>query len=592
MTPKSEGARRVLPKKHIILPHNVSIHPVSCATQSFRVILIKICCDNKCGSLVFAASHDSHATMTDEVQCEEDERDIELSTIAAIFPEVVIDPSDSHSAFLDLDIAPTKPLCVSFTSDLSEDAETATLTYLPPLCLKIHLPQGYPEELPPTFLIDSSPAWLPPEVLIRLNDEGRTLWEEYGRGQIVYAYIDFLQAEAEKGFALGDTPLVLPSTLQAPLVAYDRRAKRTKFEKETFTCGICLEPKKGSACYRLQHCQHVFCVACLQDFYSSAIVEGDVASVKCLDPDCGMENLKAYERRSKKQHTLHPVELLEIPLESAQVQRYLDLKLKKKLESDPNTIWCPRTWCQGPARTRSSMKITLDNLADLQASDDEDDTSISAPERDKPSADAPFSSQRPPPDRLQVCSVCLYAFCRVCTKSWHGELQHCFPRNPTELSAEEQASYDFIRLHTSPCPSCASPCQKTHGCNHMCCATCKSHFCYLCSAWLQSQNPYLHFNTKGTECYMRLWELEEGDEGDQALGRRANIEVGQRAAAAAAAAAAAIDEAQAVALPVAARADQGRGGLQRFLELAANDEEDGWDSDELEAELVAFGLVD
>lgn len=91
---------------------------------------------------------------------------------------------------------------------------------------------------------------------------------------------------------------------------------------------------------------------------------------------------------------------------------------------------------------------------------------------------------------------------------------------------------------------------------------------------------------------MRLWELEEGDEGDQALGRRANIEVGQRAAAAAAAAAAAIDEAQAVALPVAARADQGRGGLQRFLELAANDEEDGWDSDELEAELVAFGLVD
>ena len=67
--------------------------------------------------------------MTDEVECEEDERDIELSTIAAIFPEVVIDPTDSHSAFLDLEILPTKPLQVTFTSNLPVDAaETAVLT--------------------------------------------------------------------------------------------------------------------------------------------------------------------------------------------------------------------------------------------------------------------------------------------------------------------------------------------------------------------------------------------------------------------------------------------------------------------------------
>jgi len=91
---------------------------------------------------------------------------------------------------------------------------------------------------------------------------------------------------------------------------------------------------------------------------------------------------------------------------------------------------------------------------------------------------------------------------------------------------------------------------------------------------------------------MRLWELEEGDEGDQALGRRANIEVGQRAAAEAAAAAAAANAQYERDVALVARDDRRRGALQRFLEMAANDEEDGWDSDELEGELVALWMGD
>lgn len=51
------------------------------------------------------------------------------------------------------------------------------------------------------------------------------------------------------------------------------------------------------------------------------------------------------------------------------------------------------------------------------------------------------------------------------------------------------------------------------GCNHMKCFQCNTHFCYLCGSWLDGQNPYQHFNKSGTPCYQRLWELEEGDEG-------------------------------------------------------------------------------
>jgi hypothetical protein len=46
------------------------------------------------------------------------------------------------------------------------------------------------------------------------------------------------------------------------------------------------------------------------------------------------------------------------------------------------------------------------------------------------------------------------------------------------------------------------------------CYQCNTHFCYLCSSWLDPQNPYQHFNAPGKPCYQRLWELEEGDDGE------------------------------------------------------------------------------
>ena len=138
-------------------------------------------------------------------------------------------------------------------------------------------------------------------------------------------------------------------------------------------------------------------------------------------------------------------------------------------------------------------------------------------------------------------------------------------------------------------------------------------------------NPYVHFNTPWTSCYMRLWELEEGDgigvvrapearappvevefveETDDevnaappapappqvpAIARRANGAVN------------ALPQAvhdnpngvrvnariqQGLARPQPILPVQNRGppvqGLQRFLRMVENDEEDEWDSDELD----------
>lgn len=449
-----------------------------------------------------------------------DEREEELSSITAIFPELVIQPDDPFSASIELPVAPLAPLNIAFpsaapptppTSDnegrtynlgpgraAGASKEVHQLAYLPPLMLQITLPEGYPAEKPPQFELAAGANWVPENVLKKLVLGGEALWEEYGRGQVVFAYIDSLQQAAERCFDLVDKaekPLEMPANMKIELLDFNMQAKRRQFEQETFDCGVCLEPKKGSVCYRMLRCGHVFCVGCLQDFYNSCITEGDVSSVKCIDPSCGKEG-----DGKKKDRTLNPSELLQIPIDKAMVQRYAELKRKKKIESDKDTIYCPRNWCQGFARSSKHPKIT--DITQVPDSDSESDT-----------ADAD-NDNKERASSLTICEKCDYAFCRVCLAGWHGEYVRCYPRNAKELSEEEQASYNWLRRHTSPCPTCSSPCQKTHGCNHMVCFQCRTHFCYLCSAWLDSYNPYEHFNTEGTPCYMRLWELEEGDEAE------------------------------------------------------------------------------
>jgi E3 ubiquitin-protein ligase RNF14 len=355
--------------------------------------------------------------------------------------------------------------------------------------------------------------------------DGPRLWEEIGRDAVVYTYIDHLRQLAENAFDLADKPgaeVRLPRNLKIALLDFDIKAKREKFEQETFECGVCLEPKKGANCHRLLLCSHVFCIPCLQDFYNTCITEGEVDSVKCLAPDCGQDPSgpadppRRNRRRKKKDQTLNPSELLQIPLEPGTVQRYVFLKRKRRLEADRTTVYCPRKWCQGAARSKKHPKPSDPLTDDLGDSDGEEEEDVLAFD---PLGD---ESQLPPiADRVAICEDCGYAFCCVCKKGWHGELVHCFPRREAELSAEEKATEDYLRLYTTPCPTCSAPCQKRMGCNHMICFKCGTHFCYLCSSWLMEDNPYKHFNTSESKCFNRLWDLEGGDginpEGAEAL---------------------------------------------------------------------------
>ena len=468
--------------------------------------------------------------MDDDQGATEDERAIELSSIAAIFPELVVDDADPYTATLALAVTPLEPLRILFKPSTESappmvpdrnhnDARPVVqtplplddheLAHLPPLSLRITLPKGYPATSPPVVSISITPLWLHQSVVQRLKEDCAKLWQELGRDQVVYTYIDHVQQQAENAFGLaGETDVSMSSDLKLALLDFDLKTKRENFEKESFDCGICLEPKKGVQCYRFLQCGHVFCVACLQDFFNNCITEGDVDNVKCLDPTCGKgtpareePNGRPFKRR-KRDQTLNPSELLQIPIEREMVQRYVRLKRKKRLEADKTTVYCPRQWCQGAARSKAHPKPT-----DPMSDEDEGDLSDA---EEAPKNPAPLETLSMA-ERLAICEDCDFAFCVVCQKSWHGENAFCSPKRKTELDEEELATAEYFKKYATPCPTCTGPAQKSMGCNHMTCFRCKTHFCYLCGAYLMADNPYRHYNEEGSTCYMRLWELEEGD---------------------------------------------------------------------------------
>ncbi|CAE7194700.1 hypothetical protein PTNB73_08576 [Pyrenophora teres f. teres] len=436
----------------------------------------------------------------------EDERTEELTTLQSIYPELVIHDNgdDAYTATLELPVAPAKPLPITF----EPGQQIEHFAYLPPIRLELVLPVGYPAHAPPTVKhISTSPSWLSDDLQHRLADEAKLLWDDYGGGMVLFAYISSLQEKIES--ASGLTALTLPSSMRQELVEYSQRIQKVLFDKETFDCGVCLDPKKGSECYRMQCCGHVFCIACLQDYYNCCITEGEVGNVKCMSTECDGNG-------KKKNRLMSPKELLQIPIPRDQVERYAILRRKKKMEADQTMVYCPRKWCQGAMRTTKYPKITDVSLMDDAESEPEGEEEDPAPQVVIEPGSNPAPEKRKVGilgmDRLRVCEDCTLAFCVVCLASWHGDFARCERRDATQLTEQDQASLNFILAHTTSCPECNVPCEKNLGCNHITCRQCGAHFCYLCSAWLSPDSPYSHFgNPENVYCFQRLWEGAEGD---------------------------------------------------------------------------------
>ncbi|KAJ8105684.1 hypothetical protein ONZ43_g7326 [Nemania bipapillata] len=185
---------------------------------------------------------------------DDDARDIELSAITAIYPELQLDENDPHKLSIELPVSLSKPVTVLFPavtrpvpppapSQTPAPAPTAVvevdsqaLSNLPALQVNITLPDGYPQDKPPTVSISTSPSWISHDRLRTLEADVARLWEEIGRDQVIFTYIDDLQQASDDVFGLVDSTgtLEVAPDHKLALLDYDINAKRKAFEKETF----------------------------------------------------------------------------------------------------------------------------------------------------------------------------------------------------------------------------------------------------------------------------------------------------------------------------------------------------------------------
>ena len=189
-----------------------------------------------------------------------DERTIELSALAAIFPEIILHPyidsnNDRKQASLEIQVEPIEPISLR-TLVLADTAipvgipseaistddsarEVHNLSHLPPVKVEFSLPASYPSEEPPIVLISTQYSWLGKQKLQELETAAYSLWEDVGRDQVLYAYVDHLREAADDGFGIRDG-LKVSQDMKVVLLDFDLKAKRAKFERETFDCGVCL----------------------------------------------------------------------------------------------------------------------------------------------------------------------------------------------------------------------------------------------------------------------------------------------------------------------------------------------------------------
>ncbi|KAI0360531.1 hypothetical protein OH77DRAFT_1418483 [Trametes cingulata] len=90
------------------------------------------------------------------------------------------------------------------------------------------------------------------------------------------------------------------------------------------------------------------------------------------------------------------------------------------------------------------------------------------------------------------CPSCLVRICPHCDMEYH-ETVSCQDRNP-----EDELLFEHWKMghDVKDCPSCKVPIERTAGCNHMMCTSCKIHICWACLATFEkSGEVYEHMRS-------------------------------------------------------------------------------------------------
>ncbi|CAF2067878.1 unnamed protein product [Rotaria magnacalcarata] len=389
------------------------------------------------------------------------------------------------------------------------------IQYLPPLSLIINYHDEYPSDEPPSFIL--SCFYFSKIDLIKLCqkiDEFSFIpgevcvydWIILIKQEITNEFIirkDFIEQEndprALNGYIVENAEKVFQN-----LIEYNQRREDDLFRNQLQTCSICTDIVPGIDCIRLHRCGHFYCRSCLNNYIRITFDNGKFG-----------ENLHCPQDQCRQ--ALLPTEVKQTIQNDELYEKYERLTLQHGLESMKDIIWCPR--CQSPV--------------------------VSGPDSDK----------------LAVCDLCRYAFCKKCKEIFHSQtmchkdylieqmkLQHETERRllkeereaalvrikrtqtPKESSKQQQIAkqrYCQIVIKLSEqdsllqeiltserinsqdiqyCPQCHVRIQKNGGCSHMHCARCNNDF-----TWRTIQEPAASIITPylENEDYMGIKSFKE-----------------------------------------------------------------------------------
>lgn len=84
----------------------------------------------------------------------------------------------------------------------------------------------------------------------------------------------------------GDLRLTPSQKLMSQILINDAVQQQKRFDTTMFDCEVCFVSYLGSDCLQLLECGHIFCRACISEFFSVQIKEGNVRAVQCPHADC------------------------------------------------------------------------------------------------------------------------------------------------------------------------------------------------------------------------------------------------------------------------------------------------------------------
>eukprot|EP00079_Xenopus_tropicalis_P032083 XP_017945854.1 PREDICTED: E3 ubiquitin-protein ligase RNF14-like [Xenopus tropicalis] len=233
------------------------------------------------------------------------------------------------------------------------------VSFLPPIILNFELPPGYPSTDPPAFTL--SCKWLSPSQLALLCQRLDDLWEEYAGGVVLFAWMQFLKEGtleylkinspyeiqvcefgsqciknnsgiSDSCSATGPAEAVIwdkrviqdvesVTTLIDCILDFDEAQQKKCFDSKSYMCNICFLEKLGSECTHFKDCQHVYCNACLKDYYTVQIQDGQVQALNCPEPKCSSVATPAQVTHIQCSLFLCPLQLFVLLLFTLQLLR-------------------------------------------------------------------------------------------------------------------------------------------------------------------------------------------------------------------------------------------------------------------------------